>query len=83
MNETIIWSKNDCMFCELAKNFLISKNVKFEERNVSSEDWTREQLFESVPDAKTMPQIFMYGTYVGGYNELLKYAEDHGMYTNE
>lgn len=83
MKDTIIWSKDNCIFCELSKNFLKSKNVKFEERNISGDEWTREQLFESVPEAKTMPQIFVHGEYVGGYNELLQYAEDHGMYTND
>jgi glutaredoxin len=37
---------------------------------------SREQLLELVPDAKTVPQIFYYDTYIGGYTELSKLAEE-------
>jgi glutaredoxin len=80
--KTIVWSKDDCIFCVKAKRFLTSKTIHFEERNISSDEWTREQLLEAVPNAKTLPQIFLYGEYIGGYDDLLKYAEDHGMYSN-
>jgi glutaredoxin len=80
--KTIVWSKDDCIFCVKTKVFLNSKNIKFEERNISSDEWTREQLLEAVPNAKTLPQIFLHGEYVGGYEDLLRYAEEHGMYTN-
>jgi len=32
-----------------------------------------------VPNAKTVPQIFMWGEYVGGYTDLQNYIENHGM----
>ena len=84
MNEkTVIWSKANCPYCDMAKNFLESKNIKFEERKIDGKTWTREQLFESVPNAKTVPQIFLHGTYIGGYAELMNYAQDHGMYSND
>ena len=45
------------------------KGIEFEERNVST-DWTKEQLLEAVPTARTVPQIFLDGELVGGFNEL-------------
>jgi glutaredoxin 3 len=48
---------------------LKSRNIEFEERNVS-QDWTREQLLEAVPNARTVPQIFLDEELVGGFNEL-------------
>jgi len=45
------------------------KGIEFEERNVSK-DWTREQLLEAVPNARTVPQIFLGEELVGGFNEL-------------
>jgi glutaredoxin 3 len=62
----------------MAKQTLNDLNVSFEERNVSQGPWTKEQLLEAVPDFKTYPQIFLNGTYVGGYTELKTYIEETG-----
>jgi glutaredoxin len=35
-------------------------------------DWTREQLLEAVPNARTLPQIFLDQELVGGFTELRK-----------
>ena len=32
-----------------------------------------------MPQPRSVPQIILNGKYVGGYNELVKYIEDHGM----
>jgi glutaredoxin 3 len=64
-----VWSKDSCPFCVQAKALLESKGIEFEERNVSK-DWTREQLLEAVPNARTLPQIFLDDKLVGGFNEL-------------
>lgn len=71
MKKAIIWSKDQCAFCEQAKALLQSRNIEYEVRNIS-QDWTREQLLEAVPTARTVPQIFLDGEYVGGYHELRK-----------
>ena len=69
--KAIVWSKDSCPFCVQAKALLESKGIEFEERNVS-QDWTREQLLEAVPTARTLPQIFLDGELVGGFTELRK-----------
>ena len=69
--KAIVWSKDQCPFCVQAKALLESRGIEYEERNVS-QDWTREQLFEAVPTARTLPQIFLDGEYVGGFTELRK-----------
>jgi glutaredoxin 3 len=53
------------------KPLLESKGIEYEERNVSH-DWTKEQLLEAVPTARTLPQIFLEEEYVGGFTELRK-----------
>jgi glutaredoxin len=70
--KAVVWSKNACPFCDQAKNLLKLKGVEFEERNIST-DWTREQLLEAVPDARTVPQIFLDGNLIGGFTELRKH----------
>jgi glutaredoxin len=67
--KAIVWSKNGCPFCDQAKNLLKSKNIEFEERNIEV-DWSREQLIEAVPNARTLPQIFLDEQLVGGFTEL-------------
>ena len=67
--KAIVWSKDQCPYCDQAKNLLKMKGIEFEERNVSH-DWTREQLLEAVPNARTVPQIFLGEELVGGFNEL-------------
>ena len=69
MTKAIVWSKDQCPYCDQAKNLLKMKGIEFEERNVSH-DWTREQLLEAVPNARTVPQIFLDEELVGGFNEL-------------
>jgi glutaredoxin 3 len=69
-----VWSKNACPFCDQAKALLKMKGIEFEERNVSK-DWTKEQLLEAVPDARTLPQIFLNDNYIGGFTELRKHLQ--------
>ena len=48
--------------------------IEYEERNVHT-TWTKEQLLESVPTARTLPQIFLDDNYIGGFQELKKHFE--------
>jgi glutaredoxin 3 len=72
--KAIVWSKNACPFCDQAKNLLKSRGIEFEERNVSK-DWTKEQLLEAVPNARTLPQIFLDEAHIGGFTELRKHLQ--------
>lgn len=68
----IIWSKPNCPHCEYAKTLLRTHNIQYEER-IIGEEWTKEQLLEAVPTARSVPQIIDGNTYVGGYTDLQKY----------
>jgi len=72
----IIWGKDQCPLCDQAKNLLKSKGLTFEERNLTSGKWTREQLLEVVPDARSVPQIFVNETHLGGFSELRQYLQE-------
>lgn len=65
----IVWSKDNCVFCTRVKQLLENKNIAYEERNITSGNWTREQLLEAVPDARTLPQVFIDDKLIGGYAE--------------
>lgn len=65
----VIWSKTNCPQCEQAKLYVKSKELTYEERLLGDE-WTVEQLREVVPNAKSVPQVFIDDEYVGGLKEL-------------
>jgi glutaredoxin 3 len=67
--KAIVWSKYQCTFCDQAKALLTQKGIEFEERKIG-DGYTREELLEAVPTARTVPQIFLDGELVGGFNEL-------------
>jgi glutaredoxin 3 len=67
--KAIIWSKYQCPFCDQAKALLTQKGIKFEERKIG-DGWTKEDLLEAVPGARTVPQIFLNETLIGGFTEL-------------
>ena len=69
MSKAIVWSKNHCPFCDQAKALLTQKGIVFEEKTVG-EGYSREDLLEAVPTARTVPQIFLDEEYVGGFTEL-------------
>ena len=66
----IVWSKDACPYCVQAKALLTQKGIIYEERNIMHGTWTKEQLLEAVPTARTLPQIFLGEEYVGGFTEL-------------
>jgi glutaredoxin len=76
MSTNVVYSKDNCPFCEKAKALLKAHNITFETKMVGV-DVTREQLLEAVPDARSVPQVFLYGNYIGGYKELESYFENN------
>ena len=67
--KAIVWSKDHCPYCVQAKTLLEQKGIEFEERKIG-EGYTKEDLLEAVPNARTVPQIFLDGELVGGFTEL-------------
>ena len=75
MIKATVWTKDDCLYCSLAKKELHSRKYKIDERNITSL-WSKEDLLKVVPKARTVPQIFINDKYIGGYNELMQYIEE-------
>jgi len=67
----IVWSRDLCVYCDMAKRELGKRGIEFEERKIG-DGWTKEQLLEEVPNARTIPQIVIDGKVIGGYTELMK-----------
>ena len=69
--KAIVWSKYNCPYCDQAKALLKQKGIAFEEKKIG-DGYTKEELLEAVPTARTLPQIFLDGELVGGFTELRK-----------
>lgn len=64
-----IWGKPMCPYCEQAKAICDQKQVPFTYKQLD-EDFTREEIFEEFPGARTFPQIKVDGKPIGGFQEL-------------
>ena len=67
--KAIIWSKYNCPYCDQAKALLKNKGIPFEEKKIG-DGYTREELLEAIPTARTVPQIFLDDKLIGGFQEL-------------
>ena len=69
IKEIKMYTKKVCPYCVKAKALLSSKGLQWEE--VSMEDPEVRQMFiEQYPTVRTVPQIFINGDRVGGYEDL-------------
>ena len=72
--KVVIWSKYHCTYCDQAKALLTQRGIQFEERKIG-DGYTKEDLLEAVPTARTVPQIFIDEQLVGGFTELKQHLE--------
>jgi glutaredoxin 3 len=79
--KAIVWSKYHCPYCDRAKNLLEVNGYQIEERKIG-DGFTKEELLESVPTARSVPQIFVNDEYIGGYTDLVKFLNE-GVYVNK
>lgn len=59
----------------MACKLLASKSIYVDERKIDNVTWTMDDLQKAVPGARTVPQIFIDGVYVGNYNDLVGYLK--------
>ena len=69
MAEVLIYSTGYCGYCAAAKRLLEKKGVAFTEVMVDQDPAQREHM-ERISGRRTVPQIFIGGTHVGGYDDL-------------
>lgn len=70
-----IYGKPACPFCEQAKALCETRGLKYTYYQLG-EQFTREELLEQFPTAKTYPQIRVNRSSIGGYTELRTYLEE-------
>lgn len=69
MAKVEIYTTPTCPYCHAAKALLGDKGVAFEEITVLDPD-LREKMTQRANGRRTVPQIFVGQTHVGGYDDL-------------
>ena len=64
-----VYTTRICPYCVAAKRLLKARGVDFVEIDVTGDDAKRAWLVEQ-SGQKTVPQIFIHGESIGGYDEL-------------
>ena len=65
-----IYTKFGCGYCARAKQLLNDKGAEFNEYDVTLGGEKKQEMLERAPQARTVPQIFIGDTYVGGSDDL-------------
>jgi len=65
----IVYSQPFCGYCSAAKRLLKEKGAEFAEVDVMVEAGRRDEMIER-SGRRTVPQIFIDGRHVGGYDDL-------------
>lgn len=68
MAQVVIYTTIYCPYCTGAKALLRSKNVSFEEIDVTDDPKRRAEM-EQLSRRRTVPQIFVDGKPIGGYDD--------------
>jgi len=68
--EVVIYTKFGCGFCYRAKRLLDQKGVEYVEHDITMGGPRRDEMLARAPMARTVPQIFIGDTYVGGSDDL-------------
>lgn len=76
-----IYSKPNCPYCDKAKHLLGKLGIVYEEISAVEH---REALMERVTKdtgaaPRTVPQIYIDGTHIGGYDQLTVWVEANGL----
>jgi glutaredoxin len=73
----LIYGKPQCPFCDKAKALCEQRGFAYEYKSLDT-DYTKEELLETFPGARSVPQIVINGLKVGGYEQFTQYLDDTG-----
>lgn len=69
MAAVLMYSTGVCPYCVMAERLLVSKGVTIEKVRVDLEPARRSEMMERT-GRRTVPQIYIGETHVGGYDDL-------------
>jgi len=69
MANVVMYTKNNCPYCDWAKELLKAKNVSYQEIRVDLDPAKREEM-ERLSGRRSVPQIFINDKSIGGFDDL-------------
>lgn len=69
MEKVVIYSKENCSYCVMAKKLLEHKGCKYLEIRVDYDEEQLKKMIE-ITSRRTVPQIFIGEKYIGGFDDL-------------
>ncbi len=70
MADIEIYSTGFCGYCNAAKHLLQAKGLAWREFRIDEDPVARAAMAERTGGARTVPQIFINGAWIGGFDEL-------------
>lgn len=70
MKQVEIYTTPLCGYCHAAKRLLTQKGASFAEVDVAAQPDRRAEMVQRANGGRTVPQIFIGGTHVGGCDDL-------------
>jgi glutaredoxin 3 len=70
MTRILLYTTPFCGYCRAAKQLLRGKALDFEEIDVAIDTDKRAEMIDRAQGLRTVPQVFIHGRHVGGYDEL-------------
>lgn len=74
MAKVIVYSKENCSYCRLAKDLLSMKKIQFQEIRVDLDVNKLDEMLK-LSNRRTVPQIFINDKPIGGYDDLAALAK--------
>lgn len=74
MAKVIVYSKENCPYCRLAKDLLTARKINFQEIRVDLDANKLNEMIEH-SNRRTVPQIFINDQAIGGYDDLAALAK--------
>lgn len=70
--EAELFTRPGCGYCVAAKQLLVKKDIRYVERDITNPvHW--DEIKSRVPGFRTVPQIFLDGRHIGGFDDLSRH----------
>lgn len=73
----VVWSQNNCAWCERALKLLEQRGIHQVVEKKIGVNTAKEEFMEKNPGARTVPQVWIDGKHIGGFEDLQKYLNDN------
>lgn len=78
MKEVIMYTTAICPYCVAAKNLLKTRGFNYKEIRVDTDSVQREEMLR-ISGRRSVPQIFIDGQHIGGYDDLVAFDRSGGL----